>query len=257
MMDEGAPELEETSQAENEPWEKKRNYYKKTEIGTYLLIGGFTLSIFTAILSLVPCIGLLTGLVSFGLIVAGFAMLLAGCGGFPRSHRVLLLVSLMLLIGGFIITLGVNLIGGIISITSIGASRDHVTGEDLRDMFNSTIPFLYISILPAIMISVGFVLALYRITTRAGKALLISFLVLSIGFNIISPFLREEAIRDVTDDIDPDREYEVDEISKTTEDLASKSYPIQVLVSLPDIILIMAFALTARRIRGLLKNPEK
>lgn len=241
---------------EIESIEKQRSYYKKTEIGTYLLLGGFSLSILATIATPRPCMGALIGLASLGLIIAGFVMLLAGCGGFPRSHRIFLLISLILLIAGFVISLGVGLIGGIISSLGIISNPEKITGEDLRDMYKSTIPILYISILPAFMISVGYVLALYKITTKAGKAVLISFLVLSVVFIVISPVLREEAIRDVVDDIDPDREYEVEEISDTANELTMRSYPIQILASLPEILLVVAALLTALRIRSLVNKKQ-
>jgi hypothetical protein len=214
--------------------------YQKTRLGLIFFIVSFSLSFFAVLISLVPCIGGLIGIVSFGSLIAGFVLMLIGSKVFPSSHRMLVIVSLVGLVILFIISIMVSVIGVFaVGIGSFMPGKD-MTGQDIIGSLNAMRTLALVTMIPSMLTMAVYSLPFFKVSRTWGKGVLAAFIItIPIAFGI-SFVMRDAAIDDAIAEINPVEKFEAEDFSEEMNDLTIGMFPATVVAELPILLLIIA-----------------
>ncbi|MBN1540120.1 MAG: hypothetical protein JW939_08250 [Candidatus Thermoplasmatota archaeon] len=227
--------------------EEKRKKLKQTRTGLGLLLGAITCMILSLLAAPVICINSILGLGTLGLGISAFIMMLLGANAIEKPHRTLLIISLVIIIIAYLVTMVLAVVSVFASMGSLlsGVSEEGIGGNEIRDLFENVRTIAFLSIIPGIMMAVGYALILYKPAKNWGRPLLGVFLGLSLLTSIGAAALTYSLTGDVIEGIDPDREdYDADDMEDLQTDVTMNGW-MAGLLRVPEYLIYLAVAIGA------------
>ncbi|MBN1390388.1 MAG: hypothetical protein JXA22_07090 [Candidatus Thermoplasmatota archaeon] len=227
--------------------EAKRKGLKQTRMGLGLLLGAIACMILSMLAAPIACISSILGLGVLGLGISALIMMLLGANAMEKPHRTLLLIALVIVIIAILVTMVIAMITALLSMGSIlgSAGGEGFGGQELRDLFENVRSLVFFSIIPNIMLAVGYAMILYKPAKMWGRVLLGVFLCLSLITSIGAAALTYSLTGEVIDGIDPEREdYDADEIDELQKEVTMNSR-MAGLLRVPEYMIYLAVAIGA------------
>jgi hypothetical protein len=225
--------------------EQKRKWAKSSKIGIALFLGAFGAYI-VGIPTVIVCIGILLILGAFGLGIAGYVMMIRGGNAFPKPHKALVIASLIILISGVIIALILSLAFTDTASSSVwGAGLDGTySGEEIIDTWDSQQSGLWVGMVTAVFFTAAWAMLFFVPSKKWGKILIVVYVVISLSLSGAGILMKNSFIDEAKGDIDPDKEYSLDEYNELNMDLSIKSL-VAGLLGLISLIILIIIAIGA------------
>lgn len=209
---------------------------RKTRLGLIFLLaagGAYTLGILGSIVS---CITLIMNLAALGLGVTAVVFLLMGYRPFGSSQKFLTIASVTLV--GIAILIRIFVVMMMISflfMSFVGAMDEYTSGSDFADMLEGLKPYIYILVVPYLMMAVGLVLPALKITPTWGKVFAGIFGSMVVVGLVVMVVVQVRNIDSVIEEIDTDEEYDPDELEEVQQDRALNAWASQLLLGVAHI----------------------
>ncbi|MGA1872865.1 MAG: hypothetical protein ACMUHY_04275 [Thermoplasmatota archaeon] len=226
------------------PGEVKRRKLKQTRIGIGLLMGAIGCVLVAILASPVPCIPALLGIGVLGLGISAYILLLMGAGALEKPHRTLVITSLVIIIIAYFITVIIAVMAVFSSVVPLmGSSSDEtLTGQDMKDFFETVRIMAFFSIIPNVMMAVGYAMILFKPAKKWGRPLLGVFIGLAFLTSIGGALISYTLTGNIIDDIDLDRgDYELEDVQELQQDVTINSW-LAGLIRVPEYIIYLIVA---------------
>jgi hypothetical protein len=229
------------------PEEIKRKKLKQTKIGIGLLIGAVGCMILGLLLAPIPCIGALLSLGMLGLGISAYILMLLGANAIEKTHKTLLITSMVLIIIAFLFTIVIAIMTVFASMGTLmgSTSSDEISGQDMRDFFESIRTIAFVGLFPNMLMAIGYAMILFKPAKKWGRPLLGVFLGLAVLSSIGSVMISYTLMGDIIDEIDPNKDdYTLDDMTSFQKDITMNSWAAG-LVRVPEYIIYLIVAIGA------------
>ncbi|MFW3146425.1 MAG: hypothetical protein ACMUIE_06405 [Thermoplasmatota archaeon] len=214
---------------------------KKTRLGLIFLLsagGAYTLGILGSIVS---CIPLLMNLAALGLGITAIVFLLMGSRPYGSSQKLLsigslVLVGIAILIRIFVVIMMIS----VIFMSFAGVLDETTSGANFADMMEGLKPYIYILVVPYLMMAVGLVLPALKITPTWGKVIAGVFGFMVIVGLAVMVIVQVQNIDSLIEDIEREEEYDPEEMDEVQQKRTFNAWASQLLLGSVHLLALAA-----------------
>ncbi len=232
---------------------------KRTRLGVVILGVSVLLMIISYLLppvSLIACLTQLFGLIATIGSVVGLVLIARGSSAFSREHvwltraaLIFVLISVFLLFVFFVTSIIIN------AVRVAGMDLDKgAPGSDLRDLFRMQIYLTWIGFIPSFIMMGSYLLGLWGITPKWGKVVLGMFILATLGSMIGGGFLIQDQLEGEINEIDPEKEYDVEDYTEMGTEIAMKAYTAGMMRLAYLVLLLVASVSSLLYVNGKFKD---